>query len=50
MFFPRLPFSSELAIMRWRIDVVETQVGDSVSPVRGRAVRGCIYLVISDLY
>ena len=50
MFFTSLPFASELAIVRWRIEVVEAQVGDSVSPVRRRAVRGCIYLVISDLY
>ena len=48
MFFPSFPFASELAIVRWRIEVVEAQVGDSVSPVRKRAVRGCIYLVISD--
>ena len=47
---PKLSFASELAIERWRIEVVEAQVGDSVSPIRRRAVRGCIYLVISDLY
>ena len=41
VFFPILPFASELAIVRWRIEVVEAQVGDSVSPVRRRAVRGC---------
>ena len=50
VFFPSLLFDCELAIERWRIEVVEAQVGDSVSPVRRRAVRGCIYLVISDLY
>ena len=50
VFFPSFPFASELAIERWRIEVVEAQVGDSVSPIRRRAVRGCIYLVISDLY
>ena len=50
VFFPSFHFSSELAIMRWRIEVVEAQVGDSVSPVRRCAVRGCIYLVISNLY
>ena len=50
VFFPSLPFASELAIVRWRIEVVEAQVGDSVSLVHRRAVRGCIYLVISDLY
>ena len=50
MLFPSLPFACELAIERWRIEVVEAQVGDSVSLVRRRVVRGCIYLVISDLY
>ena len=47
---PKLAFASELAIERWRIEVVEAQVGDSVSLIRRRAVKGCIYLVISDLY
>ena len=47
---PKLSFASELAIERWRIGVVEVQVGDSVSPIRRRAIRGRIYLVISDLY
>ena len=32
----------KLAIERWRIEVVEAQVGDSVSLVRRRADRGCI--------
>ena len=50
VFFPSLPFASKLAIKRWRIEVVEAQMGDSVSLVRRRVVRGCIYLVISDLY
>ena len=50
VFFPSLPFASELAIVRWRIEVVEAQVGDSVSPVCKCVVRGCIYLVISNLY
>ena len=40
--FPRLPFSCEIVIERWRIEVVEAQVGDSVSPVRRQADRGCI--------
>ena len=47
---PKLAFASELAIERWSIEVVEAQVGDSVSLVCRRAIRGCIYLVISDLY
>ena len=50
VFFPSLPIVSKLAIERWRIEVVEAQVGDSVSPIRRHAVRGCIYLVISYLY
>ena len=41
VFFPSFPFSCELDIKRWRIEVVEAQVGDSVSLVRRRAVRGC---------
>ena len=47
---PKLSFASEIAIERWRIEVVESQVGDSVSPVHRRAIRGYTYLVISDLY
>ena len=39
---PNISFSNELAIERWRIEVVEAQVGDSVSLIRIRAVRGCI--------
>ena len=42
VFFPSLPFACDIAIKRWRIQVVEAQVGDSVSPVRKRAIRGCI--------
>ena len=38
---PKLAFACELAIERWRIEVVEAQVEDSVSPVRRRADRGC---------
>ena len=33
LFFPRFPFACELGIERWRIEVVEAQVGYSVSPV-----------------
>ena len=47
MFFPNFPFACELAIERWKIEVVEAQVGDSVSLIRIRVVRGCIYRVIS---
>ena len=43
VFFPSFPFSRELAIERWRIEVVEAQVGDSVSPIRRRDDRGCIH-------
>ena len=43
VFFPSFPFACELAIKRWRIEVVEAQVGDSVSPIRKRADRGYLY-------
>ena len=43
LFFPGLPFACELAIERWRIEVVEAQVGDSVSPIRKCSNRGCIH-------
>ena len=41
--FPSFHFSCELAIERWRIAVVEAQVGGSVSPIRRRADKGCIH-------
>ena len=41
VFFPSLPLLVSLLSEWWRIEVVEAQVGDSVSPVRRRAVRGC---------
>ena len=43
VFFPRLPFSCEISIERWRIEVVEAQVGDSVSLIHRRADRDCIH-------
>ena len=43
VFFPRFPFTCDLSIKRWRIEVVEAQVGDSVSLIRRRADRGCIH-------
>ena len=43
LFFPSLPFSCDISIERWRIEVVEAQVGESVSPIRRRADRGCNY-------
>ena len=43
VFFTSLPFSCELAIKKWRIEVVEAQVGDSVSSIRRCADRGCLY-------
>ena len=43
VFFPSLPFSFEIAIERWRIEVVEAQVGDSISPIHRSADRGCHY-------
>ena len=41
VFFPSLPLLVSLLSEWWRIEVVEAQVGDSVSPVCRRAVRGC---------
>ena len=46
VFFPSLPFVCELVIERWRIEVVEAQVGDSVSPICRCADRGCHYFNI----
>ena len=40
-FLPNIYFSCDLSIERWRIEVVEAQVEDSVSPVHRRADRGC---------
>ena len=48
MFFLSLNLLCELAIERWRIEVVEAQVEDSVSSVRRSADRDCHYC-ISDL-
>ena len=53
MFFPILPFICELAIERWRIEVVEDQVEDSVSPVRRSANRFshyCIFDLLIEIY
>ena len=41
MFFPIFPLLCELAIERWRIEVVE----DSVSPVRRSADSVCHYCI-----
>ena len=38
---PKLAFAYELAIERWRIEVVEAQVEDSVSLVGRHANKGC---------
>ena len=38
---PKLDFSCELAIKRWRIEVVEAHVEDSVTLVRRCSERGC---------
>ena len=40
-FLPKLTFYCELVIERWRIEVVEAQVEESVSSVRRRANKGC---------
>ena len=45
MLFPRFPFLFDIAIERWRIEVVESQVKDSVSPVRRSADRVCHYCI-----
>ena len=45
VFFPRFPLLCELAIERWRIEVVEAQVEDSVSSVRRSANRVCHYCI-----
>ena len=47
VFFLSLPFACEIAIERWRIEVVEAQVGDSVSPIHKHADRGCLYCNLS---
>ena len=38
---PKLSFSCDISIERWRIEVVEAQVEDSVSLVRKCVDRGC---------
>ena len=43
VFFPSLPFSCEISIERWRIEVVEAQVEELVSPIRRCVDRGCHY-------
>ena len=43
---PKLAFACKLAIERWGIEVVEAQLGDSVSPIRRRADR-VVSIVIS---
>ena len=45
MFFQSLHFACELAIERWRIEVVEAQVGDSISLIHRHADRGCHYCI-----
>ena len=49
MFFSSLPLLCELAIERWRIEVV----GDLVSPVRRSVVRVChycIFVLLIEIY
>ena len=45
LLFPRLPFPCDLAIERWTIEVVETQVEDLVSPIRRSVDRVCHYCI-----
>ena len=40
---PNIALACEISIERWRIEVVEAQVEDSISPVRRCADRGCHY-------
>ena len=49
MFFPIFPLLCEIAIERWRIEVVEAQVEDSVSLVRRSADRVCHYCIFDLL-
>ena len=43
LFFPSFPFACEIDIERRRIEVVEAQVGDLVSPICRHVDRGCIH-------
>ena len=45
MFFLIFPLLCELAIERWRIEVLEAQVEDSVSSVRTSVDRVCHYCI-----
>ena len=45
MFFRSLPLLCELDVKRWRIEVVEAQVEDSVFSVRKSADRVCHYCI-----
>ena len=49
VFFPRFPFLCELSIEIWRIEVVETQVEDLVSPVHRSADKVCHYCIFDLL-
>ena len=49
MLFPRFPFACEIYIERWRIEVVEAQVRDSVSPIADVPTE-VVSIVISILY
>ena len=45
MFFPIFPFLCDISIEIWSIEVVETQVEDSVSPICKIADRVCHYCI-----
>ena len=49
MFFPRFPFAYDISIERWRIEVVEAQVGDSISLIQDVPTE-VVTIVISVLY
>ena len=45
LLFPRFPLLCKIAIMRWRIEVVDAQVEDSFSRVQRSTYRGCHYCI-----
>ena len=49
MFFPIFPFLCDIAIERWRIEFVEAQVEESVSPIRRSADRVSHYCIFDLL-
>ena len=53
VFFPSFPFACELTIERWRIEVVEAQVEDSIFLVpksADRVCHCCISVLLIEIY